>query len=103
MKHGVDVSDEMWMHVKPDKEELRRWRHRKCCDFGEHKGGSETDVDKNAEDELEYGADAAQDVDESTSQNESGREAPAEGEDTPTADSQNTWLGTHPGLAKEGK
>lgn len=97
LKHGAySMGDEVWMHVKPSKEELRRWRKRNRCALGKDDDGSDTAVEDGRE-EVGGGADVEQDVGGGAGREEGAQETSTE----PITDGQETWLGEHPALKKE--
>ena len=61
LKSGVqNPGDELWMHVRPNKEEMRRWREKNKCGFGDGEDGAE---EKDSETALEQCRDDADDGD----------------------------------------
>lgn len=90
MKNGkYNVGDEVWMHVKPNKEELHQWRVRNREALGE-------------EVEREDDSDEKEDSVESTEQStEESHEDVAAGHVPATDGAQDAWLGKHPALKKD--
>lgn len=84
-----NVGDELWMHVKPESAELRRWRLQHRCTIVQY---SDTDADAEGE---EPKREASSCRDESQSSTENDVDALRE------VDTQDTWLGAPPALKKE--
>ncbi|KAL1612807.1 hypothetical protein SLS60_001036 [Paraconiothyrium brasiliense] len=99
MKNGAPTAgDEVWMHVKPNAEELREWRLKSKASFGEYKHDSDTAVEKEAigdpDPEVSVG-------DLSSHEEASDGGMPAEAGNVSVDDAQDTWLGAHPALKKD--
>lgn len=79
-KHGFyNPGDEVWMHFKPDEEELSHWRHQKYL-----KGKVDEDPPK-----------------ESTESGDDDKKTTIESGDALAYTSQDNWLGTQPSLRAE--
>jgi platelet-activating factor acetylhydrolase len=91
-EHGFyNKGDEMWIHCKPDEEELKNWRVKNRCTLGEEGISSEKDEKMNEE---EKGSS------ENNSQDASGYTSRDLGEGEETDDTApETWLGCHPALS----
>lgn len=89
--HGFySTGDEIWMHCRPDGEELRNWRVKNRCTFG-----SDDDVGREEEVELR---DEAKDM-ESASEDVSGEDFQrTEVGKSSSNTSQENWLGCKPSL-----
>ncbi|KAL5378208.1 hypothetical protein DPSP01_009317 [Paraphaeosphaeria sporulosa] len=98
MKNGAhNAGDELWMHVKPNAEELREWRLKTRVASGDFKDDSDTTVEKEAVEDGEPDTD----VGDSSLGDESDRERPVETAYVSADKSQDTWLGAHPALKKD--
>jgi platelet-activating factor acetylhydrolase len=98
-KNGAhNAGDELWMHVKPNAEELREWRLKTRASFDDFKENGDTAVKQEAMEDVEADTDAR---DPSSHDNESDREQPAKAGHLPTDSTQDTWLGAHPELKKD--
>ncbi|KAJ4358268.1 uncharacterized protein N0V89_002848 [Didymosphaeria variabile] len=99
LKNGApNAGDEVWMHVKPNAEELREWRLETKASFGDYKDDSDTAVEKEAVEDREPEVDAG---DLFAHEEESDGGKLAEAGHVPTDDEQDTWLGAHPALKKD--
>ncbi|KAF1974225.1 hypothetical protein BU23DRAFT_638439 [Bimuria novae-zelandiae CBS 107.79] len=103
LKNGShSPGDEVWMHVRPNKEEMKNWRMKSNCDFDDYEdntietGDSDTAVEQDGRDtsERDTGVDGGSEEDEN-------RVAPADTGDALMAGTQDTWLGMLPALQKE--
>lgn len=97
-KNGAqNAGDELWMHVKPNAEELREWRLKTRASVGDFKEDCDTAVEKKAEEDAEPDTD----IGDSSHEDGSNREQPVEVGFVPTDDVHDTWLGAHPALKKD--
>ncbi|KAL5411633.1 hypothetical protein PMIN04_010162 [Paraphaeosphaeria minitans] len=97
-KNGAqNAGDELWMHVKPNAEELREWRLKTRVSFGGLQDDSDTVPGKEAVEDGEPDTD----VGDSSLGDESDRERPAETDNVATDEAHGTWLGAHPALKKD--
>jgi len=96
IKHGMhSVGDEVWMHVKPDKEELKSWRLQHNCTFENDDnsgvvGGAEATIEKRADQHAVDGGESAETAVEAA-------------HEPVTGEQQDTWLGAHPALKAESR
>lgn len=99
LKNGSRTpGDEVWMHLKPDAEELRKWRLKTKASFEAEQDESDTPGEKELAEETEPSGDLA---DISSQEEASGPEVSASAGSLPSAEAQDTWLGAHPALKKE--
>ncbi|KAF1955366.1 hypothetical protein CC80DRAFT_92911 [Byssothecium circinans] len=98
-KHGFyNTGDEVWMHCKPDDEELSNWRRKNKCGFGHGDGDAKEEAEKASlgDGENTSGISSSTEVDGETNASSRIVNGQETGGTTPE-----TWLGCPPALKSE--